>query len=109
MAGAGGWLARPPLPRLTRPPQVDLLRVTDKICSELYRTLSNVRARLRYEVEQEKKTLARLETAGTAPEGVAVQLTAEQRGRLQRIKHVAAALEVSLIRLDGTSMLFCDV
>jgi hypothetical protein len=86
-----------------------LQRVIDKMCSELYRTLSKVRARLRYEVEQESKALARLETAGSAPEGVQVSLTAEQRSRLQRIRRVAAALEVSLMRLDELSLLFCDV
>jgi len=96
--------------RLSRPPadvrQVDLLRVIDKMCSELYRTLSKVRARLRYEVEQESKALARLESAGSAPEGVQVSLTAEQRTRLERIRRVGAALEVSLMRLDETVLLF---
>lgn len=86
--------------------QVDLLRVIDKMCSELYRTLSKVRARLRYEVEQESKALARLESAGSAPEGVQVSLTAEQRTRLERIRRVGAALEVSLMRLDETVLLF---
>jgi hypothetical protein len=90
---------------------VDLLRVIDRLCTELYRTVSKVRARLLHEVQQEQEVMARLEAvaAGPAADGHSVSLTAEQRSRLQRVRQVAAALEVSLMRLDHLALLFHDV
>ena len=91
--------------------QVDLLRVIDRLCTELYRTVSKVRARLLHEVQQEQEVMARLEAvaAGPSADGHSISLTAEQRSRLQRVRHVAAALEVSLMRLDHLQLLFHDV
>ncbi len=92
--------------------QVDLLRVIDKICSELYRTISKVRARLRHEWQQEQELLARLAaaSAGAASEGAAgPALTSEQQSRKQRLRRVVSALEGSLMRLDRLRLLFCDM
>jgi DNA-directed RNA polymerase III subunit RPC3 len=91
--------------------QVDLLRVIDRLCTELYRTVSKVRARLLHEVQKEQEVMARLEAvaAGHAADGHTISLTAEQRSRLQRVRQVAAALEVSCMRLDQLALLFHDV
>jgi hypothetical protein len=47
--------------------------------------------------------------AGHAADGHTISLTAEQRSRLQRVRQVAAALEVSCMRLDQLALLFHDV
>lgn len=91
---------------------VDLRRVNDRLCSELHCTVARVRARLLHEVEREADTMARLEalTAGTSADGhAAVSLNDDQRARLRRVRQVAAALEVSLMRLDRLQLLFRDV
>jgi DNA-directed RNA polymerase III subunit RPC3 len=85
--------------------RVDLLRVIDKISGELYRTISKVRARLLHELQREAEVLAQ-HAVVQASGGT---LTAEEHSRLRRVKHVAGALEVSLMRLDNLSLLFCDV
>lgn len=93
--------------------QVDLLRVIDRLCTELYRTVFRVRTRLEHELDQEKEVMARLgaaaAAAGSAADGHSVSLTDAQRSRLHRIRQVGAALEVSLMRLDHLQLLFHDV
>jgi hypothetical protein len=103
-------MRRPPCVDLGRS-QVDLLRVIDRLCTELYRTVFRVRARLLHEVDQEQEVITRLEAvaAGSAADGHSVSLTDAQRSRLHRVRQVGAALEVSLMRLDHLQLLFHDV
>lgn len=74
---------------------------------------SNLRHRLKAEMEQEQELLQLLERAsasasasGGSSSAPAVQLTASQRQQLERIRRVAAVLEASLLRLDDVIMLF---
>lgn len=89
------------------------MRVIDKIGSELHRTMSRVRSRLRFELDREEQGLARLETARASAaesDGVSVPLlTRDDLNRLQRVRRVANALESSIMRLDHLRLLFCDL
>ena len=102
-------------PVLLTPPcvQVDLMRVIDKIGSELHRTMSRARSRLRFEVDREEQGLARLEAARASAaeqKGAGLQLlTRDDMSRLQRVRRVANALESSIMRLDQLRLLFCDL
>lgn len=106
--------------------RVDLLRVIDRLSSELYRTVTKarttaagaaaiappydtrsaqVRARLRFELHQEEEVMVRIEPAALS----GAPISAESRARLERVKRVAAALEATAIRLDALLLLFIDV
>lgn len=91
--------------------RVDLARVIECVGTELYRTAAKARHRLLFELEQEKEVLELLEAVARAAgaDGAAAQapaLTAAQRQRLERIRHVAATLETCIMRLDELILIF---
>mmetsp|Transcript_15599 Transcript_15599/g.37801 ORF Transcript_15599/g.37801 Transcript_15599/m.37801 type:complete len:341 (-) Transcript_15599:5529-6551(-) len=89
--------------------RVDLLRVVEQVGHELYRTTSNLRARLIHELSQERETLMLLERAQDkiARGGEStVSLTSGQRVNLIRMRTIATRLESSLLRLDELVLIF---
>ena len=89
--------------------RVDLLHVVEQVGHELYRTTSNLRARLIHELSQERETLMLLERAQDkiARGGEStVALTSGQRLNLVRMRTIATRLESSLLRLDELVLIF---
>ena len=83
--------------------RVDLLRVVEQVGRDLYRATSNLRARLLYELSQEKETLMLLERA---QDKSTIPLTTGQRQNLVRMRTKATRLEGAIMRLDELVLIF---
>lgn len=88
--------------------RVSLPGVKRNLLDHMCHAASNLRQRLKHEMEKEQEVLTLLEPRPTSGGGVApaIQLTIAQRQQLERIRRVAAVLETSLLRLDHAIMLF---
>ena len=92
--------------------RADHLRVVERVGCDVYRSMSKLRARLRFEQQKEQDLLRRLEKLanetqdGAAASGPSVTFTEAEHQRLQRFRKVADILETSLLRLDTLSLMF---
>eukprot|EP00899_Mesostigma_viride_P024280 jgi/Mesvir1/5036/Mv02241-RA.1 len=84
--------------------KVDVGHVIQLISTEILAGASHLRTRLQYEMSQEKELLAHFEKQSR--NGLPVNLTVEQRRRLEQMRHVTSMLETSLLRLGKQILLF---
>jgi len=88
---------------------VDIVRVVEQVGQELFRAASNLRCRLMYEMSKRSETFSILELIqvdrfkGNSPK---IAFTSCQRHNLHHIRHIAAALELSLMQIDELIMIF---
>mmetsp|Transcript_12405 Transcript_12405/g.49771 ORF Transcript_12405/g.49771 Transcript_12405/m.49771 type:complete len:451 (+) Transcript_12405:199-1551(+) len=85
---------------------VNLSHVSEHIERELYRALSNLRARMMYEMLRQQEVVHLLERI---QDRNLIPLTASQRMRVARMKSAATQLESSLLRLDELVLVFSTV